>query len=1462
MELLDHQHVGLAEIQQVAGVGQLFDTTIVVESYPDALRTGDDRIITWEAVREPAAAPSAGLYPVAFGEVELIQDLERAHGWLLAHNGVPHSYVDLDDPSFLHFTYMRLMGDVIDAIGGEALDCVHVGGGACTLPRYVSATRPGSSHLVVEPDEALVDLVCEQLDLRSLPDTRVMISGGREAAERLPSASADVILLDAFVGGKVPEELATADYMAELSRLLREPGTLVVNLADGGDLAFARRLLAGVHEVFDHVVLLAEAGVLQDHKLGNLVVAASNAELPVEALVAARARDPHDVIHGAALRDFVADATPFRRHHAPVIRHTVIHNASHYPLGLAVLPGERLEFAMSYTADLFDRAAAEGLAEKFTGLLETLVADPDMRVGEVDLLSAAERELVGREWSGALVEGVAGRCVHELFEERVRCSPGAVAVVCGEGEVSFSELNVRANRLARWLVGRGAGPERVVGLVLPRSVDLVVWVVAVLKTGAGYLPVDPGVPRERLERIVRAAGPVVVVGGAEFGGGVVGGVSVVDVAGVDAGGLSGEDLGAGERLGPVVVANVAYVIFTSGSTGEPKGVAVSHAGVAGLVAGQAERFGIGPASRVVLFASPGFDASFAEMAVTLLSGGALVVPEPGEEALFAVLASSAVTHVTVPPSVLRALPDDGISAGTTLVAAGEDCPAGVAERWAPGRRMVNAYGPTETTVCATISDPLSADSGAVPIGRPLRGMRVFVLDEFLRLVLPGVVGELYVAGAGVARGYVGRPGLTAERFVACPFEVGERMYRTGDLVRWGADGQLEFVGRVDDQVKIRGFRVELGEVEHVLARCPGVDAVAVTAYGADRRLVAYLVGQVEVEEVRAWARGVLPDYMVPSVFMLVESLPLTVSGKVDRRALPEPDLAGAARDYVPPRTPTEERLCELFAEVLGVEPVGIDDSFFELGGDSIMSIQLVSRARRAGIVITPREVFEQRTVQALARISKPAADVPVEAELSGVGALPLTPIMHWLRELGGPIGSFSQSMIVHTPADMSLEHLLALVQALVDRHDILRLALSRTASSWTIEIPPPGSVTAESIVKRVASDAELSAELAEATTWLDPEQGRMLRFVWLDAGPGRPGLLGIVIHHLVVDGVSWRILTSDLADAWAAIRAGGKPELPAIGCSFRGWAEFLTRDAENRAGELPYWKDLLQSHDTSLTKRELDPGRDTVSTLRELRTTLTCEQTAPLLTTLPAAIHGEVNDVLVTALCAAVGRWSEEREEPCPGLLFDLEGHGRQESEGIDLSRTVGWFTTVHPMFVPMDTWDLADLANAGATAGRALKEVKGRLRAAPDHGIGFGQLRYLNPDTAPILRELPAPKIGFNYLGRFRAAEQGDWTLAGQDQAIGDGVDAEMPATHVLDINAWVLDTPDGPQLTVAWSWPEAVLEIDAVQRIADRWVEAVDALIAYGERPGAGGFSPSDFALAALSQDEIDLLQADWST
>ncbi|MEV4434132.1 amino acid adenylation domain-containing protein [Streptomyces sp. NPDC049585] len=1156
-----------------------------------------------------------------------------------------------------------------------------------------------------------------------------------------------------------------------------------------------------------------------------------------------------------------------------------VRDAVHYPLALlAAQRGERLTVDWSYRPDLLDAGRVDALAERFVAVLRAFAADPATPLAALDLLTPGERHQVLTEWNATALQAPA-EPVTERFAAQAARTPGATAVVAEDRELTYAQLDARAGRIAHWLREQGAGPERYVAVRLPRTSDLVATLLAVLRTGAAYVPVDPELPAERIAYILQDAAPV---------------LTVTEEA------LAGAGLEDRPATGPAArrrPGQAAYVIYTSGSTGRPKGVVVPSAAMDNLLEAVQAHLRLTPSDRFAAVATVSFDVSVMEIFLPLLTGARLVLAGDGTakdpEALAALLTRTGATAMEAAPSLWHALeaavPD--ALRGLHKVTAGEALPADLAGRLlALGGSLTNLYGPTETTVYATGTAVTAGEP--VTIGGPVAGTRTYVLDALLRPVAPGVPGELYLAGAGVARGYHGRPGLTAERFVPDPYgRAGERMYRTGDLVRWTADGHIDYLGRTDFQVKLRGFRIEPGEIEQVLGAHADVDRAVVTVREdrpGDKRLVAHVTPApgrtADPAVLRAHVAAALPGYMVPAAFVVLAELPLTPSGKVDRKALPAPEQ-GAPAGGTAPRTAAEETLAALFAEVLGVAEVGADHNFFELGGDSILTIQLVGRARKAGLRFSPRDVFTHRTPQALAAAlqheqeTEQAQQAAAPAPGDGVGDVPLTPIVHWIRERGGSIAHFNQTMSLPVPPGTDAALVTAALQAVLDHHDALRMTLTRIGEDfgWSLEVAPPGAVRAEDCLHRVdaasliaagLTDEELDAravsEVADAQSRLDPDAGVMVRCVLFDAGETAPGRLTVVVHHLAVDGVSWRILLPDLEAALAALAAGRPVELEPVGTSFRGWARRLTELAGDpaRMRELTLWRGILDGPDPQLTPRPLDAAEDTFGTAARLSVTLPAAVTRPLLGPVPALFRAGVNDVLLTALALAVADWRERTGRGTgTDVLIDLEGHGREEiAEGVDLSRTVGWFTSLYP--VRLDPGESAgdEVFAGGPAIGRAVKRVKEQLRALPDNGIGYGLLRHLNPQTAQVLGRYAQPQIGFNYLGRLGAVEEE--TEAGEvviDHDLSAVADAAMALPHALDVTATAVTHPDGPRLVANWIWAQELFTDDDIRDLALGWFRALEALVAHAERPeGAGGLSPSDLTLVTLGQEEIDGLEA----
>jgi glycopeptidolipid biosynthesis protein len=1092
------------------------------------------------------------------------------------------------------------------------------------------------------------------------------------------------------------------------------------------------------------------------------------------------------------------------------------------------------------------------LAERLQRIVVAMAADPDRLLSSIDALDPEEHARLDQVGGRAVLTQAAPArfSIPELFATHVVGSPDTVALVCGERSWTYRELDEAADRLANLLAAQGAGPGEFVALLIPRSAEAVIAILAVLKTGAAYVPIDSAVPAARLEFILADSAPIAVVTTTGLRSRLdESNVAVIDV---DDPAVDAQPSAALRAPAPD---DLAYIIYTSGTTGTPKGVAVTHHSAGQLMRNLDASFPH-PATWTLCH-SLAFDASVWEIWGPLLRGGRLVVvPEAvasSPEDLHELLISEEVTVLTQTPSAVAMLSPEGLES-MALAVVGEALPTELVDRWAtPGRVMVNGYGPTETTVCAAVSAPLSPGSGVAPIGSPVPGAALFVLDTWMQPVPAGVIGELYVAGEGVTAGYLGRTGLTASRFVACPFgEPGARMYRTGDLVSWGEDGQLQYLGRADQQVKIRGYRIELGEIQAALAGLDGVDQAAVIVREdrpGDKRLVGYITGTADTADARTQLADRLPPYMVPAAIAVLEKLPLTSNGKLDTRALPAPEYRGVGADYRAPATAIEEILAGIYAQVLGVERVGVDDSFFDLGGDSILSMQVVARARAAGVLCRPRDIFVEQTV---ARLGAVATVVGGEAAVvdEGIGAVVPTPIIRWLHDVEGPVEEFNQTLVLQAPDGVSQAEVEIVVQALLDRHATLRLRAEDHdgTGGWSLTVPEPGSVNAGDCVHVV--DALTDEALVAARSRLNPAAGAMLSALWVTGS----SQLVFVIHHLAVDGVSWRILLEDLNIAWAQHHSGQDVALPTGGTSFQRWASLLDDYARSLTvvQQAEAWQQVA-ALPSALPAPQ--PEVDTYANAGRLSLSLDVDTTRQLLGEVPAAFHAGVQDILLIAFGLA---WAELLGTGTAPTSFDVEGHGRHEELGpdVDLSRTVGWFTTKYPVALAVGGLSWAQVAAGEAALGPLIKDAKEQLRALPD-GLTYGLLRYLNPDVDLGGND---PVIGFNYLGRLGAgaADLSDdlWRVSPDSLSMADVASAvPLRLAHTVELNAGTADTDDGPQLQASWSWAPSALDDDQIDRLSRLWFEALAGICAH-VRQGGGGLTPSDLAPARLSQKQIDEL------
>ncbi|MEU7481581.1 non-ribosomal peptide synthase/polyketide synthase [Lentzea sp. NPDC042327] len=1119
-----------------------------------------------------------------------------------------------------------------------------------------------------------------------------------------------------------------------------------------------------------------------------------------------------------------------------------------------------LDGVVEYNTDLFDAATVTRFCDHLVRLLDGLASDPHRPLGELPWLSDAERDQVLTGWNDTSRAPV-DATVPSLFAEQVRRTPDAPAVLSDDEVLTYAELDARANALARELVDLGVRPEDPVGLLVERSADLVVAELAIVKAGAAYVPLDGRAPAERTRRVIADSGIAVVLTDARNQDAVA---SVHTVL------LDGERTGAADPAVAVHPDQLAYVMHTSGSTGVPKGVAVRHRDVVALALDS--RFAGGAHERVLLHSPSAFDASTYELWVPLLRGGQVVVARPGDVDADVIRAAAGrgVTAIWLTAGLFRLVAQEAPDAfaGLREVWTGGDVVPAAAVRGVleacPGLTVVDGYGPTETTTFATSFPMTDTVPDVIPIGRPLDGMAVYVLDEGLRPVPVGVPGELFLAGAGVARGYLGQPGLTAERFVPDPFgPPGSRMYRTGDIGRWRAHGVVEFVGRTDDQVKIRGFRVETGEIDALLVRHPGISQSITVARTDDGRkqLVAYLVADAAPAhaELRTWLTRELPDYMVPSAFVVLDALPLSGNGKVDRRALPAPEARTAADRHVEPTTPVERELARVWAEVLRVDRVGIEDNFFELGGDSILSIQLVARARRAGLRLSSKDVFLHPTVAGLAATATAVADTVADAVVSGPA--PLTPIQEWFFDTApASPHHFTMSTHVELAPEVDERALATAVDAVVAHHDALRTRFRRDdagqpgnaqpdatqpgnasatpeTARWVQDLAPTPPTGVLQVLTGLDDHACDEAALA-AQSSLDLTEGPLLRAVLFRLADGRCRLF-LTVHHLVVDGVSWRVLLADLDTAYQQLVRGEPVALEPVPTAFATWARRLTDRV--RAGELDadldHWTGFAASAPAELP---LDHDGDPAEDVRSVTVRLSPADTDALLHQVPGVYRTQVNDVLLSALGRALAGWTGHDR-----VLIGLEGHGREDvPDDLDISRTVGWFTSQFPLalHVPAGGW------------GGVLKSVKEQVRALPRRGQSYAALRYLAAPGSPAaaLRDDPHPLISFNYHGQWDVAADADGLVRARCAPLGRDSAPGNARAYLIDVVGLV----ENGRLELTWLYSGQVHDESTVRGVADAMVRGLAEIVEHCAEPGAGGRTPSDFPLAHLDQVAVDRL------
>ncbi|MFD4354939.1 amino acid adenylation domain-containing protein [Nocardia sp. NPDC058518] len=1140
---------------------------------------------------------------------------------------------------------------------------------------------------------------------------------------------------------------------------------------------------------------------------------------------------------------------------------------AHYPLTVVshLSDGELLVLVEAIPALLGHLDPADLGARMLTVLRTLPTLDATATTEAIDLLTEAEHA----ELQSAATDITAAPTATpwELFEQQAAAAPDAIALTTTKGEVfTYRALHDEACRMASEFVAHGVGPETVVALMLPRGTRSIIAILATFAAGAAYVPVDITLPASRIESILRQSNPTLAVVLSEDR-------ALLDGTNLDALSVDGDIVTPVQMLtldAPAVVDRIAarpaqapavhreldhsaYIIFTSGSTGEPKGVVGTNAALAGYFADHLERFyrpamaELGRPLRIAHAWSLGFDASWQPM-VGFFAGQALHLFDAEEmrdaHRIVSGMAEFDIDMIDTTPSMLAQLAAAGLldRALPVLALGGEaiDTALWARLRALPGTAVYNCYGPTETTVEAVVA-PV-ATSEIPTIGTANGGMVGYVLDSRLRPVPRGIVGELYLSGVQLARGYLGKPAITADRFVADPTRPGERMYRTGDLVRRLPGGRFGYLGRADAQVKVRGYRIEVGEIETALRRSADIDTAAVTvvrrAGGAS--LVGFVVGKagraVIVSRVRADLAQRLPAYMIPARIVVMEQLPVNVNGKLDSHALNElaEQSLSVADNNAAAETPTEIALSELFAELFDGRAPGIDADFYELGVDSIVAISLVNKARRRGLALNPRMVLACPTIRELAAAVDDAPAAAAQSGADAYGVIPPLPVVSWMYEYGN-YRRFTQTALLRLPAGIDRAALEATLQALLDGHDTLRAVLTDTPDGPRMLTRAPGAANAADVVieaPRGLSGAELDTAITEyariANDAIDPRGGDMVRAVWF----ADRDILLLTVHHLAVDVVSWHIMLDALAAAWQQIQAGVTPKMLPEFTSYRQWSEAMWQRASEPEvlAQRDYWTTQVREPDAALGSRHPAPATDTWSSLRVSTVATPVAVTERLLNRVGK--DEGVREFLLTALAMTMASLhAANGNDPAAGALIAMEGHGRADTTlGTDTANTLGWFTSVFPVRLGVgDNAVDVSRAQADPAAARALLDsVATHLREIPNQGLDYGLLRYVN--RAEELRTAAEPQVEFNYLGRIDLSgnETDPWSLlVGQhDTALPLDPEPDLPLRYAVDVIAGIGATPEGSALTTNFRWSTALFTEPQAARFAELWELAITTL------------------------------------
>lgn len=1109
----------------------------------------------------------------------------------------------------------------------------------------------------------------------------------------------------------------------------------------------------------------------------------------------------------------------------------------------------RLVFEIEYCTRLFMKNTIEQMANHYRNILMEILINPELKLSEIHMLSHEETEKQVCWYNRTSFDISIDKTVIDLFEEQIERTPNNIAAFHNEKKFTYKELGQMVNKLSRLLVSKGLGRNDTAAIVADRSVEMVAAMLAVMKTGAAYVPIDPGYPSERVNYILKDTGAKILLTQKQY-------QDQFDYRNQRIF-IEDDSIYWGESISCQNISrteDLAYIIYTSGSTGAPKGVMLQHRNLVNYVLWASKEYLKGEKLDFPLYTTISFDLTITSIFTPLITGNGIVIYDDNTDEVLIkkVVREKRAGIIKATPSHLKILKDEDCSESIVkrLIVGGEQLDTGLAgaieQSFGSHIEIYNEYGPTETTVgCMIYKFDSHKDLGkSVPIGVPAGNVQIYLLDRDMNPVPFNVPGEIYISGEGLSMGYFGRKELTQSKFVDNPFINGKKMYKTGDLARRLNCGSIEFIGRIDNQVKIRGYRIELGEIENRLVKHVLVEQAAVVEKNkddGDKYLSAYLKtnGDISVSEIRGFLMKELPEYMVPSYFVNVDEIPLTINGKVDKEALPEPDgHALSVKEYIAPENEKEEIFAKVWADVLRVSKVGIHDNYFELGGDSIKAIQIVSKLNHAGLDISIKNILTLQTVKQCCMVCKESISTRKYSQDAVEGTIGLTPIVQWFNglKLENP-NHYNQSILLKFNEVPDIKKLGRVISKIVEHHDGLRLNLDKNRgilfynnkhlnSGVSIELCDISSLSAAEQV------LEIERICGSIKSSFDIEKSLLFKCVAINCGKNGQYVF-ITAHHIVVDGVSWRIILEDFYNGYMALKNGRDIIMPDKTASMKEWYERYIEYSEQQhfKDSKDYWNELQT--DGYMLPSEMETDEWNNKNRSVIRCELGKDYTGKLIGKCHRAYNTDVKDLLITALAGTIREWTGKDE-----MVIELESHGRH-FEDLDLSRTVGWFTSIYPVKLKIMSENI----------GASIISVKEQLRSVPNNGMDYCILKCIRQNKC--FRSNSRTQIRFNYLGYFDN-EAGNDLFSYSDIKTGSdtGMDNEM--TAVIDINCMAVKQ----RFIVEISYNRKAITEACMNKIAADYISHLEHIIDHSSKMEELHFTPSDFNTVSLKQEDLDML------